>query len=388
MGRALRYRAGAWLARCLCAVCVALASCSLVLAVLNGRTPREMLIEEGIPAVATLAVAFSVVGALLASHRPANPIGWVFSAAALFQGLSICGYEYATYALLTQPGALPFGTEVAWLSQWICAPGLGLILVFLPLLFPDGRLPSRRWRPVAWLGALSIFLISMTASILLWSERGFALLRPESPAEETTSLVRFRRAMGEERQQIKWFAYAALTLLWMFLAEAIPDSNPLFEDLTALAGLLVVPSIPVSAGVAIFRHRLYDIDRIINRTLVYAALTGVLVAMYAGGVALVQYGLRALTGGGGESQLAIVASTLAIAALFNPLRRRIQGFIDRRFYRNKYDAKETLEAFANRLRDETDLWTLADDLVAVVGGVMQPEHTSLWLRPSGKGTRR
>ena len=405
----MRYRAGAWLARCLCAVCVALASCSLVLAVLNGRTPREMLIEEGIPAVATLAVAFSVVGALLASHRPANPIGWVFSAAALFQGLSICGYEYATYALLTEPGALPFGTEVAWLSQWIWAPGLGLILVFLPLLFPDGRLPSRRWHPVAWLGALSIFLISMTASILLWSERGLALLRPESPAEEGTSqvlfvvvafaafpmmllaglgavislFVRFRRATGEERQQIKWFAYAAaLTLLWMFLAEAIPDSNPLFEDLTALAGLLVVPSIPVSAGVAIFRHRLYDIDRIINRTLVYAMLTAALALVYIGGVATLQLVFRALTGQG--SQLAIVASTLAIAALFGPLRRRVQGFIDRRFYRNKYDAKRTLEAFANRLRDETDLERLGDELVSVARGTVQPEHASLWLRASGR----
>jgi hypothetical protein len=400
-------RAASWLAWTVWSLCLVLAAGSLVLAALNGRTPREILIDEGIPVIATLAVAFSVVGALVASHRPANPIGWIFCAAALFQGISICGYEYATYALLTEPGALPLGEETSWLSQWIWAPGLGLILVFLPLLFPDGRLPSRRWRPVAWLGGLSIVVISMSALIVLWPQRGPVLVRPEGAAEEGTShalfllvefvafpmmlvaglgavislLVRFRRARRDERQQIKWFAYAAaLTLSWTFLVEGVPDSNPLFEDLAAVAGVLVVPSIPVAAGVAIFRYRLYDIDRIINRTLVYGSLTAALVLVYAGSVVALQAVFRSLTGE--KSTLAVVASTLAIAALFNPLRRRIQAFIDRRFYRTKYDARETLEVFSARLRDETDLETLAGDLAGVVGETVQPAHVSLWMRPA------
>ena len=165
-------RTAAWLAWSLCALCVALAAASLLLAVLNGRAPSEILIDEGIIAIAVLTVAFSVVVALVASHRPDNPIGWIFCAAALFQGLSSSGYEYATYALSTRPGSLPLAAEASWLAQWIWAPGLGLILVFLPLLFPEGRPPSRRWRWVGWLGGLSIGLNFVAAVILLWPERG------------------------------------------------------------------------------------------------------------------------------------------------------------------------------------------------------------------------
>ncbi len=222
-------RAVSWLAWSLCLLGVGLAAASLILALLNGRAPSEILIDEGIAAIAILAVAFSVVGAFVASHRPENPIGWIFCAAALCQGLSISGYEYATYALIANPGSLPLGAEASWIGQWIWAPGLGLILVFLPLLFPDGRPLSRHWRWVAWLGALSIGLNFMMAVILLWPERGLALVQPEGPAEEGTSHVmfvvvefvaflmllvagfgavvslffRFRRTRGDERQQIK-----------------------------------------------------------------------------------------------------------------------------------------------------------------------------------------
>ena len=402
-------RTAAWLAWSLGVMCLALAAGSLLFAALNGRTPGEILIDEGIITIAVLTMAFSVVGALIASHRPGNSIGWIFCAAALCQGLTNFGYEYATYALLTQPGSLPLGAQMVWIGSWIWAPGLGLILVFLPLLFPDGRLPSRRWRFVAWLGGASIAMIAVLASILLWPERGVALLR--GPTDEVggpqwvldlfveavafplmllaglaaviSLFARFHRARGDERQQIKWFAYAAaLTLFWTFLIEGIPDSNQTFEAVTAVLGVLVVPSIPVAAGIAIFRYRLYDIDRIINRTLVYAALTGTLVAVYVGGVVLLQTLFRALAGS--ESTLAVVASTLAIAALFSPLRRRIQAFIDRRFYRRKYDARRTLEAFSATLRDETDLDRLSDALVGVVRETVQPAHASLWLRgPSG-----
>jgi hypothetical protein len=391
-----------------CLLCVALAAGSLLLGFLNGRTLGEIFAGENIIMIATLAVAFSAVGAMIASYRPGNPIGWIFCAAALCQGLSIFGYEYATYALLTKPGSLPLGPEASWLGQWIWAPGLGLILVFLPLLFPAGRPPSRRWRWVAWLGGLSIGLISVIASVVLWSERGPALVRPEGPAEEGTShtlfvvvefaafpmmlvaglaavtslFVRFRRSRGDERQQIKWFASAsALTFGFVFVFQALSNTEGgLLEAGLAVVGLILVPSIPVATGVAIFRYRLYDIDRIINRTLVYGALTGVLVAVYVGGVVLLQTLFRSLTGG--ESTLAVVASTLAIAALFHPLRRRIQAFIDRRFYRERYDATKTLDVFSSKLRDETDLDVLAGHLVGVVRETVQPDRASLWLRGS------
>ena len=405
-------RRAAWLAWSMCALCVALAAGSFLLALLNGRSPREILIDEGIVAVATLAVAFSVVGALIASHRPANPIGWIFCAAAVFQGVSICGYEYATYALLTQPGSLPLGAEASWIAQWIWAPGLGLILVFLPLLFPDGRPPSRRWRPVAWLGGLSIGLNFVSAVVFLWPQRGPALVGPEGPAEEGAShamfvvvefaafpmmlvaglgavvslVIRFRRSRGAERQQIKWFAFAsALTFAFVFVWEGMLGAeSALLQALFAVLSVVLVPAIPVATGIAILRYRLYDIDRIINRALVYGILTAVLVLTYVGAVVAMQEVFRTLAGG--ESQLAVVASTLAIAALFGPLRRRVQTFIDRRFYRNKYDAARTLAAFNARLREETDLDELGDDLVRVVTETLQPAHASLWL--SGPGPPR
>ena len=397
------------LAWSVCLLCVGLAAGSLILGSLNGHTLGELLIDEQIIGIAVLTVAFSVVGALVAANRPENLIGWIFCAAALFQGLTNFGYEYATYALLTRPGSLPLAVVMSWFGNWIWAPGLGLILVFLPLLFPDGRLPSRHWRWVGWLGGASIGMIAVLAAVLLWPERGPALLKAPVNEEEGPQWIldllveavafplmllaglaavislfaRFRRARGDERQQIKWFAYAAaLTLLWTFLVEGIPDPNPVFEAATAVVGVLVIPSIPIAAGVAIFRYRLYDIDRIINRTLVYAALTGILVVVYVGGVVALQTLFRSLTGG--ESTLAVVASTLAIATLFNPLRRGIQTFIDRRFYRRKYDARETLAAFSARLRDETDLETLAGDLMTVVGETVQPAHVSLWMRPTSR----
>ncbi len=400
-------RVAPWLAWSLCLLGVGLAAASFLLALLNGRAPSEILIDEGIAAVATLAVAFSFVGALVASQRPENPIGWIFCAAALFQGLSISGYEYATYALITNPGSLPLGAEASWIGQWIWAPGLGLILVFLPLLFPDGRPPTRRWRWVAWLGALSIGLNFVMAVLLLWPERGPALVRPEGPAEEGTShamfvvvefiafpmmlvagfgavvslFFRFRRARGDERQQIKWFVSASvLSLVFIFAWNFVLDAEgELLQASVAVISLTLAPAIPVATGIAILRYRLYDIDRIINRTLVYAALTATLIGMYFGGIVLLQRLFVVLTGE--TSTLAVVASTLVIAALFHPLRRRIQSFIDRRFYRRKYDARKTLEAFSAKLRDETNLGALSDELVGVVRETVQPAHVSLWLRP-------
>jgi hypothetical protein len=289
--------------------------------------------------------------------------------------------------------------------------GLGLSLVFLPLLFPEGHPPSYRWRPVGWLGGLSISLAVVSSTILLWPERGQALVTgDESPSHVLdvvllfaavpmmlvaglgaviSLFVRFRRARGDERQQIKWFVSAALTFVWILV-------DVVFEELISIEGgvpeailtftsasaPLVIPSIPIATGIAILRYRLYDIDRIINRTLVYGSLTVMLALLYFGGVSAIQAPFGALTGQEEQPQLAIVVSTLVIAALFNPLRRRIQSFIDRRFYRSKYDAAKTLEAFSAKLSDKTDLEALNSELVGVVRETMQPTHVSLWLRPN------
>jgi hypothetical protein len=395
----------AGLAWSLCLLCVGLALGAVLLWLLNGRG-LIALVREGDGAVVVLVISFSVVGALIVSHRPENTIGWVFCAAALCQGLSEFGLEYATYALITRPGSLPLAAEMYWLEEWIWAPGLGLILVFLPLLFPDGRPPSRRWRPVAWLGGLSIVLIWAPISFLIWPERGTELLRGGESGEEgpgwllalaeagfplmllaglgavISLFVRFHRASGSERQQIKWFAYAAVVFGSLIPLDLLGLDEPLGDVVWNLLNAAASLGLYAAIGVAILKYRLYDIDLIINRTLVYGVLTATLALVYLGGVVVLQALLRTLTAQG--SQLAVVASTLTIAALFSPLRRRVQIFIDRRFYRRKYDAAKTLEAFSIKLRGRTDLDRLGEDLVGVVEETLQPQHASLWLRPSGR----
>src|SRR5215208_7051404 len=319
----MNVRAAPWLAWTLCALCVALATASLILALLNGRTPGEIFLVWDGPSIAVLptwTVSFSVVGALIASHRPENPIGWIFLAEGFCYGLLIAADQYAIYALLTNPGALPLGAEASWVGKWIWAPGLGLSLVFLPLLFPDGHPPSHRWRPVAWLGGLSIVLAVVSSMILLWPERGPALVTgDESPSHVLqphvlqalfdfvavpmlfvaglgaviSVFVRFRRSRGDERQQIKWFASAAaLSLVWIIVFGQSTRGLP--EVIVALSSLLVIPSIPIATGIAILRYRLYDIDVLINRTLVYGSLTLMLALVYFGGVTVTQAVFTAL----------------------------------------------------------------------------------------------
>ena len=342
-------------------------------------------------------LAFTLVGALISSRLPTNPIGWICLAIGLILALEAVADGYHVYALQTRPG-LPGGEYTAWLGNWLWAPALLLIGTFLVLLFPDGRLLSRRWRVVAWLSVVATTLVCVSTAFLpgrleeapdvtnpLGIESAESvlefvyyldpLLLPLGFVLSALSMVlRFRRTTGEVRQQIKWFAAAAVLQAMAFSFYFLVPSN-VVEDFVALtfAGL------PVAVGIAILRHRLYDIDVVINRALVYGSLTISLALVYVGLVVSLQYVFRALTGGG--SQLVIVASTLAIAALFNPLRSRIQSFIDRRFYRSKYDARKTLEGFSAKLREETDLDALSDDLVGVVRETVQPAHVSLWLRP-------
>jgi hypothetical protein len=354
-------------------------------------------------------MAFSTVGALVASRRPENPIGWLFCCGALLWGLGELALEYGVYSLVSAPGSLPAGVWAAWFGAWARGIGGFFMVLFLLLLFPTGRLPSRRWRVVAWaaVGYVAMFtlvswLSPVSQDLRLSSVRnplgfdlevmnllgGVVYLTLPLPllASGAAVIVRFRRSRGDERQQIKWFAYAVAVMVVLFtLGQSLGLTQ--VELVAPLVFAVPLTGLPVAAGIAILKYRLYEIDILINRTLVYGSLTVMLIALYFGVVVLLQSVFVALTGE--QSTLAVVASTLLIAALFNPLRRRIQSFIDRRFYRSKYDARKTLEAFSSKLRDETNLEALNAELVGVVRETMQPERVSLWLRePSARRGRR
>jgi uncharacterized membrane protein YhdT len=397
----LSSRAASWLAWVLCGLSLALAALSLLLLALIVSSPNTYIYDYWLENTVA-ALSFAPVGALIAARRPENPVGWLLCLLGVAFGIGHFVSEYAIYALLAQPGSLPAGEAMAWISSWILPPIIG-IQVFSFLLFPTGRLPSRRWRWLAWLTVAFVIVGMISSAFSLGANAGLGpipnplgiegfsnvydmvlnLLPLLYVAVATSLFVRLHRAIGVERQQIKWFAYAAAaTIIGITFAYMIPDTidTPLwFERVGFALNLAVTPAIPISMGVAILRYRLYEIDLLINRTLVYGALTAMLVAVYVGSVVSFQGALRALIGH--ESQLAVVTSTLLIAALSNPLRHRIQSFIDRRFYRRKYDSAKTLEAFSAKLRDETDLDALRDDLVGVVRERMQPAHVSLWLRP-------
>lgn len=345
-------------------------------------------------------LAFPVVGALILSRHPVHPIGWIFLVAGLSNAALVLFSGYGTYSLEVQPPRVPWGVVANWLSDIIWLPSVAASTTFLFLLFPDGKLPSRRWRPVAWAAVIGTVIVAISllferrlysfpeigAPLALSSRAdpalgflataGFFLWALATVAAVISLFIRFRRARGEERLQIKWVAFAAVLSLMLvpsFTLETV-EALAIFEGLALMA-------IPVSVGVAILRYRLYDIDRIINRTLVYGALTALLVGVYVGAAVGLGALLRSVTGQENNS-LVIAASTLAVAALFGPARRRIQVFIDRRFYRRKYDATRTLETFSAKLREQVDLDSLSGELVGVVHETMQPAHVSLWLRTS------
>jgi hypothetical protein len=358
-------------------------------------------------------LSFAVVGAPVAARRPDNPIGWILFGIGLAWGLYALLSGYATYALITNRGSLPRPDLVLALNSWTWVPAVGLMGTFLFLLFPTGRLPSPRWRPLAWLSAGSIVVISVTSVITRGplTNSGFPQVRNPLGLEALSPVIgvvdgvaialllacilgctvaairRFRGSTGIERLQMKWLAAGATTTAIAYVIlmasfaffrlshEPIPAWERVLEEVVPLSFVLV----PVAVGIAILRYRLYDIDRIINRTLVYGALTATLTAAYLAVVTVLQGLLDPLAG---ESELAVAASTLTVAALFRPARARLQAFIDRRFYRRKYDAAKTLETFSARLREEVDLDTLTAELVAVIAGVMHPTHVSLWLRPT------
>jgi len=418
-------RAAAWFAWSVCAVCAALIAFALLLDFITENYFPFLPGERPAPGFAVLtgvlSLAFPTVGALIASRLPTNPIGWFFCGIGLLHNVQRFTIAYADYTLL-ENSVLPWGEYVAWFSTWVgfANPTLS---AFLILLFPDGRLPSPRWRTVAWvaicgaaLTALGVAFMPGTLFIHVYVENpfgvvgvigsglttydffgaskslGLTLLLLSNLAALLSLILRLHHARGNERQQIKWFMFAvvpfavglSIIILDLIVANFTTDFRlgtvhllPSWEVFRAFLYVFVFALllVPIFTYIAILKYRLYDIDMVINRTLVYGLLTVTLVALHVGGIVLLQRVFVLLTGQ--QSTLAVVASTLLIAALFTPLRRRIQGFIDRRFYRRKYDARKTLEAFSTKLKNETDLEALNNDLLGVVRETMQPAHVSL-----------
>lgn len=359
-------------------------------------------------------LSFPLVGLLILRRQPRNRIGWLLELVGLLWGLSVFIDDYTTYGLVVNPGSLPGAAVLAGLGAGDWAPGIGVMGTFLILLYPDGHLPSPRWRPVAWVAATSIVVVTLTIAFSpgtldnsavpgmdnpLGSETArpflvallavFLPLLPLSIVASAVALVqRFRRSTGVERLQLKWLATAGGVVAALYLAtmastlatDLIPyaKSGGFWLDLLQTVSILSFVLIPTAIGIAILRHRLYGIDMVINRALVYGSLTLMLAGVYVGSVLLLQLALSPLTR---QSDLAVAGSTLAVAALFRPARTRVQSAVDRRFYRHRYDAARTLDDFASRLRHQVDLDTVGADLRTTVEETVQPTHLTLWIRP-------
>ena len=392
-------RRSTWVAWALLTVWTASVVALVVLSVANGSFQQQPLADT--VGLLLAFAAFTGVGALVVAHRPGNAIGWVFSAIGLLAVTGAMADEYAGYAVRTHPGHLPGGVVAGWYSGWAWFPTVALVVIFTPLLFPDGRPPSPAWRPVAWLAVAgtvaAVALAAVQPTIEL--DDGHVVDNPigvagvGDPEESLLSValgllvlaavaslvVRFRRSRGEERLQLKWFTYAGALLPLVLLGDFLPAAvgNVLFA--------VGISLLPVAAGIAILRYRLYEIDRLINRTLVYGLLTVLLAGVYASLVLV----LGELSGGlaGGTPSWVVAGATLAVAALFQPARRRVQAVVDRRFNRRRYDAARTVEGFAVRLRDQVDLDSLSAELLAVVVRTVQPTRASLWLRPPARPAR-
>jgi hypothetical protein len=385
----------------LVALALVLLVASYVLAIAGGSS-------KGLGAgvfIVGIAVVFGVTGGLIASRHPDNPIGWLFLVASVSAGVGNLAGSYAEYYIATGNGSASLAGAAAEYGELSWMPFILLPATFLLALFPDGHLVSRGWRPVVWFAALGMaggFVVEgmypgpihdhpqLTNPFgvntpLLGPLDGLSLLLIGiGMIGSSISLVlRFRRSHGEQRQQIKWLALAGVVAV-VTIVIGTAEYEEIGEDLANAAMMLSVMGLPAAAAVAILRYRLYDIDVVINRALVYGTLTALLAVTYLVSVLLLQLALESFTQGSG---LAVAASTLAAAALVRPARARIQAIVDRRFFRRKYDAAQTLAIFGSRLRDEVDLDTVQSDLRAVVAETMQPSHVSLWTPASTRGDR-
>ena len=352
-----------------------------------------------------LGATFPVVGWLIATRRPGNAIGWVFIGIGLSQALDTFAGQYGVVGLVTAPGSLPAADVVAWIAVWSWAPGFTLLLTYSVLLFPDGHLPSPRWRPVAWIAGVAMVLLVVPVGIVAWGSRGPDLLGP-GPVESSDPMValilgfqlvglillvisaiasiaglvvRFRRAAGVERARLKWFVAAGVIEVVSLSASAFVTLPGLL--LNALLTVTVSPLLPIAATVAILRYRLYDIDRIVSRSVAYATVTGLLAALFTGLVVSLQAALAPVTE---NSAIAVAGSTLVVAAVFQPLRRRVQGLVDRRFNRARFDADRVASGFAGRIRDQVEAGAVVTALDEAVGRTVQPASAGVWIRGSAR----
>lgn len=370
----------------------------LTAGVLGATTPVDLHVQRlgaGDVPWFTTAILFLPLGALIWSRRPENRVGPLFVAVGILNAIGDMGTQYAVWALVRHPGSLPGGGFAAWIGDLLWSPALGLLIVAMTL-FPTGRLPSRRWRWIPWTLGAAVTLIVVTSAIGVWSLRGAGLLRTDVDVTRGTAaytivgvvypavlvsalgamvslVVRYRRARDVERMQLKWLAVA---VLFAGPALVIGEFSSLSANHTvaAVAGYLDSPLwMAVTATLAILRYRLYDIDRIVSRTVSYLVVTGALVGVYVACIVVTTAVF------GGASSIRVAAATLAAAAAFQPVRRRVQRIVDRRFNRAKYDAGRTVDAFAVRLRDAVESDVVRADLLEVVRQALEPQHASLWV---------
>jgi hypothetical protein len=361
----------------------------------GGEAPFDVFSVGGLVVGAT----YGIVGWIIASRRPDNAIGWVFLAIGLSQAIDVFAGVYSNYGLAVAPGSMPFAAELSWVVLWAWAPGFILLVTLSVLLFPDGRPPSPRWRPVLWASFAVMALLSIPFAILAWPYRGDALLLTGVPpadgavgvafgvqfigvlaspfvafASIAGMVVRFRRSGPTERQQLKWFTFAAVPEIAFIVSSGFVTYPPL---LGAVGVILIAPLLPIAAAIAILRYRLYEIDRIVSRTIAYAVVTGLLIVAYGGLILLLQGPLDQVIGG---DTVSVALSTLAVFAVSQPVLRRVRRTVDRRFNRARYDADRTASAFADRLRDEMDLANLSRDLDTTIRDAIAPSSVGLWLR--------
>ena len=351
-------------------------------------------------AILTLMVlAYGLVGALVVTREPRNPIGWILWAAASAFAISTAGGAYAHFSVASLGGTLPGTVPVAWLQEAGFIPAFATVLVFVPLLFPDGHLLSPRWRWVAWFAAIAIATtalpplfrpgplsdyptIANPIPLAALGSFGDLLAITNSvtialvfPLAILSAVLRYRRGSSIERQQLKWFAASAGLAAVLFMCAATQISP--VAEIGWFGGIVTLSLMPIAIGIAILRYRLYEIDRIISRTLGYGVVSIMLAFLFVGIVLGLTAVLEPVTGG---NTVAVAGSTLIVAALFQPLRRRVQAIVDRRFNRARYDAQRTGDAFATRLRDEVDITSVTRDLDATIHAALQPTTIGLWLR--------
>lgn len=386
------------MARAMVVLLIALTLCLATADVVLISLPRRMDVTEsyGLRGMGTiLGVVLVIVGSMIAMRQPRNAVGWTFLVSGVFTTLLDICTEYGVYALVERPGALPGGEWALWLAQISLSLGVGPLSTYVLLIFPDGRLPSQRWRPVGWYTVAALALWTTVTALVTTRVTGSAG-EPVTPGivfldRATRQLVslsfvapavilcgaafvhRVRSSRGIERQQLKWMAYAVTIMVIASVLVPVAYGRRPLEIAQQLTQVLL----PVTAGIAILRYRLYDIDVLIKRTLVYGSLSAALAIVYIAGIVVSRQLLAGLAGG---SDIGVAASTLVVVALFHPVRTRVQEFVDRRFYRTRYDATRTIDEFSVRLRSDDDHDTVRSDLIAVIHDTIHPAHASVWLR--------